>query len=291
MSSTSLSLEPIPRVEYITRKDFFEKYFLPQKPVVIERFIDDWPAFHKWNLEYIKKVAGDKEVPLFDDRPINSEFKFNEPHTKMKMSEYVNLLKSKPTNYRIFLYNLLKEVPALQKDFHYPEIGLKFLRKMPFLFFGGEGSKVFMHFDIDYANIFHFHFHGEKQCILFPPSETKYLYKIPHALISHQDIDYTNPDIEKWPALQHANGYITQLKHGETLYMPEGYWHQMTYRTAGFSMSIRSMTKRPKNFIRGSYNVFVMRHFDNFMRKIKGEQWIHYKNRKAIQRTHKKIFF
>ncbi len=283
-----LHLEQIPRVEVITKEEFLKEYFIPQKPVVIERLIEDWPAFHKWNLDYINEIAGDKEVPLFDDRPINSKFKFNEPHTSMKMSEYVDLLKNKTTNYRIFLYNLLKEVPALQNDFKYPKIGLKFLKKMPFLFFGGGGSKVFMHYDIDLANIFHFHFHGEKQCILFPPSETKYLYKVPHALIAHQDIDFSNPNLQKWPALKKAKGFVTNLTHGETLYMPEGYWHHMTYLTPGFSMSIRAVPKKLGNFMQASYNVFIMRHFDNFMRKQKGQKWMDYKNELAIKRTNKK---
>ncbi|WP_378179501.1 cupin-like domain-containing protein [Aquimarina sp. SS2-1] len=283
-----LHLEQIPRVKTITKEEFLKNYFIPQKPVVIEQLIEDWPAYTKWNLDYINEVAGDKQVPLFDDRPINSKFKFNEPHTSMKMSEYVDLLKQKPTNYRIFLYNLLKEVPALQEDFKYPKIGLKFLKKMPFLFFGGGGSKVFMHYDIDLANIFHFHFHGEKQCILFPPSETKYLYKVPYALIAHQQIDFSNPDLEKWPALKKAKGYVTHLTHGETLYMPEGYWHHMTYVTPGFSMSIRSVPKKFGHFMQATYNVFIMRHFDNFMRKRKGQKWMEYKNDLAIKRTNKK---
>ncbi|AXT62150.1 cupin-like domain-containing protein [Aquimarina sp. AD10] len=283
-----LNLEPIKRVKTISKEEFLKEYFALQKPVVIERLTQDWPAYHKWNLNYINEVAGEKKVPLYDDRPLSSEFKFNEPHTYMKMSEYINLLKTKPTNYRIFLYNLLKEVPKLQKDFKYPDIGFKFLKKMPMLFFGGINSKVFMHYDIDLANIIHFHFNGEKQCILFPPSQTKYLYKVPHALISHQGIDFQNPDVKKWPALKNAQGYITNLKHGETLYMPEGYWHQMTYLTPGFSMSIRSYPKKTINFIKAVYNVFIMRHFDNVMRKTRGEKWMNYKNEKAILRTNKR---
>ncbi len=283
-----LNLEQISRVKTITKEEFLRDYFIPQKPVVIEQLIEDWPAYQKWNLDYINEVAGDKEVPLFDDRPINSEFKFNEPHTSMKMNEYVDLLKKEPTNYRIFLYNLLKEVPKLRKDYKYPEIGLRLLKKMPYLFFGGGGSKVFMHYDIDLGNILHFHFHGEKQCILFPPSETKYLYKVPYALIAHQDIDFTNPDLEKWPALKKAHGYITNLTHGETLYMPEGYWHQMTYITPGFSMSIRAMATRFGNMNKAAYNIFFMRHFDNVMRRIGGQKWMNRKNELAIKRTNRK---
>ncbi|QYA24597.1 cupin-like domain-containing protein [Gramella sp. MT6] len=283
-----MKLEQIPRVESITKSDFLREYVQPQKPVVIERLIEDWPAYKKWGLDYIKKIAGDKTVPLYDDRPITSEYKFNQAHAEMKMSEYIDLLKSGPTDYRIFLYNLMKEVPQFQKDFNFPDVGLRFLKQLPMLFFGGENSRVFMHYDIDYANILHFHFHGKKQCILFPPSESKHLYKVPHALISREDINFNKPDYEKFPALKLAKGYITDLNHGETLYMPEGYWHHMTYLTAGFSMSLRATPRTLTNFSKAVYNIIFMRYFDNYMRKLRGQKWIDYKNEQAIKRTHKK---
>lgn len=283
-----MELKQIPRVENISKEAFVRDYVQPQKPVVIKKLIDTWPAYSKWNLEYIREVAGDRTVPLYDDRPISSQFKFNQAHAEMKMSEYIDVLESKPTNYRIFLYNLLKEVPKLQQDFKYPDVGLRFLKQLPMLFFGGENSKVFMHYDIDYANILHFHFHGRKQCILFPPSESKHLYKVPHALISREDINFNDPDYEKFPVLKKARGYITELNHGETLYMPEGYWHHMTYLTAGFSMSLRATPRTLTNFSKAVYNLVFMRHFDNYMRKYRGQKWIDYKNKMAVERTHKR---
>lgn len=282
-----LNLEQIPREKTLSKKEFVQKYFKPQKPVVIECFIEDWPAYSKWSLDYVKEVAGDKEVPLYDDRPVKHDEGFNEPHAKMKMSDYVDLLKSGPTKYRIFLWNVLKEVPVLQKDFYYPDFGLRLMKGLPMLFFGGEDSHTFMHYDIDLANIFHFHFEGKKQCILFSQSETKYLYKIPHSLITREDIDFADPDLEKWPALQHAKGHITELEHGNVLYIPEGYWHHMKYITPGFSMSLRAVARKPRNFGQAVYNIFVMRHFDNLMRKFKGQKWIDWKNEKAVERTQK----
>ena len=142
-----LNLEQIPREKTLSKKEFVQKYFKPQKPVVIERFIEDWPAYSKWSLDYVKEVAGDKEVPLYDDRPVKHDEGFNEPHAKMKMSDYVDLLQSGPTKYRIFLWNVLKEVPVLQKDFYYPDFGLRLMKGLPMLFFGGEDSHTFMHYD------------------------------------------------------------------------------------------------------------------------------------------------
>ncbi|MDN3595635.1 cupin-like domain-containing protein [Zunongwangia endophytica] len=287
MMNGGLQLAEIPRVKRISKEDFLKYYVKPQKPVVIENLIEEWPAYEKWNLDYIKQVAGDKVVPLYDDRPITSEFKFNEPHAEMKMADYIDLLKSKPTDYRIFLYHLMKEVPVLQKDFKFPEVGLRMIKQLPMLFFGGENSKVFMHYDIDFANILHFQFHGKKQCVLYPPSESKYLYKVPHSLISREDIDFTNPDFNNFPVLKKAQGYVTELNHGEALYMPEGYWHQMSYLNAGFSMSLRATPRTFTNFSKAVYNLVVMRNFDNVMRKLGGQKWIDRKNRIAVKKTNK----
>lgn len=284
-----MQLQEIERVKNITKEDFLKNYFKPQKPVVIENFIDHWPAYSKWNLDYISEMAGDKVVPLYDDRPVSSKTQFNQPHAEMKMRDYIDLLKSKPTRYRIFLWNILKEVPALQKDFTYPDFGLKLLKGLPMLFFGGENSYTFMHYDIDLANIFHFHFNGRKEVILFDQKQNDYLYKVPHSLLTREDIDFSNPDLEKWPALAEAKGYKTHLEHGNVLYMPEGYWHYMRYITPGFSMSLRALPRNPKNFMQALYNIVIMRHLDNFMRKWRGQKWIDWKNAQAIIRTNKKL--
>ncbi|MBZ0327614.1 MAG: cupin-like domain-containing protein [Altibacter sp.] len=284
-----MQLQEIDRVETITKEQFLANYFRPQRPVVIERIIEDWPAFTKWNFDYMVEVAGDKTVPLYDNRPVDYKDGFNEPHAKMKMRDYIELIKKEPTKFRIFLWNILKEVPELQKDYSYPDFGLKLLKGLPMLFFGGRDSYTFMHYDIDLANIFHFHFQGKKEIILFDQKQNDFLYKIPHSLITREDINFSNPDYNKWPALKKAKGYTTQLEHGNVLYMPEGYWHYMKYITPGFSMSLRAIARNPANLSKALYNIFVMRHYDNLMRKLKGQQWIEAKNEKAIRRTHKKL--
>lgn len=284
-----LNLTEIERVGTISKRDFYENYVKKQKPVVIEKLTEDWPAYKKWNFEYIRSLAGEQVVPLYDDRPVSGDDKFNEAHAEMKMTEYIDLLNSKPTNYRIFLYNLVQKVPRLKDDFRWPDIGLNLIRQLPMLFFGGTNSKVFIHYDIDYSNILHFHFHGTKRVILFSPEETPYLYKVPHALISREDIDFDDPDFGKFPALEKAHGLVTTLNHGEMLYMPEGYWHYMKYLTPGFSMSLRALPRAFGNLTKAAYNIFIMRHFDNFMRKWKGQSWIDYKNEQAVLRTHRTL--
>ena len=289
MSVCDLNLKEVERVDSISKREFLKRFVRPQVPVVIENLIESWSAFEKWDFNYMRDKVGDKVVPLYDDRPVDYKDGFNEPHAKMKMSEYIDLLEREPTRYRIFLYNVLKEVPELQKDYDFPDVGLRLIKSLPMLFFGGEDSFTFMHYDIDLANILHFHFQGEKECILYPFGEKKHLYKVPHSLITHESIDFSNPDFEKWPALRNASGYRARLSHGQTLYMPEGFWHYMRYITPGFSMSMRSLARNPRNLSQALYNIFVMRHYDNLMRRIKGQKWIDEKNERAIQSTNSRL--
>lgn len=132
----------------------------------------------------------------------------------MKLGDYVHLLKKQPTKYRIFLWNILKEVPVLQKDFEYPQLGVRMMKGLPMLFFGGKDSHTFMHYDIDLGNIFHFHFEGEKECLIMDQDQTPYMYKVPHSLIAHEGIDFSDPDYGAWPALRKVTAFRGSLGMG-----------------------------------------------------------------------------
>ncbi len=282
-------LTTIEIVKDISKEDFVKNYYKPQKPVLIKNLTKDWEAFHKWNLDYIQSLAGDQIVPLYNNEATKGKQKSAEPATEMKLYDYIEILKTKPTDLRIFFYDLMRKMPVLSQDFKYPEMGLKFFKRLPVLFFGSKGSQVLAHYDMDLADLVHFHFHGHKRVTLFSPEQTKFLYRIPFAVHNLEDIDMANPDFEKFPALQHVEGIQVEMKHGDALYMPSSYWHFVEYLDGGFSMTLRAFSRNPKIALNMLYNVFFMRHFENFMRKWKGQKWLDYKNKKAIDKTHKTL--
>jgi len=280
---------PVERVSDISKSEFIARYYKPQKPVLIENLTKDWDAYTKWNLDYIQELAGDQIVPLYNNEPTKGKQKSAEPAKKMPLKDYIEIIKSKPTDLRIFFYNILDKMPQLANDFKYPDIGLKFFKKLPVMFFGSKGSKVLPHYDMDLSDLMHFHFHGTKSVTLFSPEQTKFLYKIPFSVHNLEKIDLDNPDFEKYPALKYLEGLHIEMKHGDALYMPSGYWHYIKYLDGGFSMTLRAFTRKPSRFARMLYNVMIMRHFENVMRKIKGQKWIDYKDQLAIKRTNRAI--
>jgi len=282
-----LDLQDIPRVKGITKEKFLKEYFIPQRPVVIEDLTEDWPAKTKWDLNYFKEKAGEIVVPLYDSKPAKGRQKSHGPTRKLKFGEFIDILKSGPTDLRMFFFNLLQNCPELVNDFRYPEIGVKFFKKLPVLFVGGEGGKVVMHYDMDLANNFHFNFAGEKKVILYSPDQTKFLYKVPYSIVSMEIIDMDNPDLTKYPALAKAKGYEVILKHGECLFIPSKWWHFIKYETPCLSLTLRSLPRSPKKIIEVLNNLLIIRNFDNIMRRIKGQEWIDHKNRLAIKNTHK----
>jgi len=279
----------VERVDSLDKKVFLLNYKSAKKPVVIESLTKDWPARKKWNVDYIKEVAGDCVVPLYDSQPSKDYKHQHAPAIQMKLKKYFELLEQGENDLRLFFYNILAGTPELVKDFSYPEIGLHFFKKLPVLFAGGKNAKVQMHFDIDLSDIFLCHFGGKKRVLRISPEQTQYMYRVPFSFSSLFDVDFDNPDFEKYPALQYLQGEVAELNHGDVLYIPPGYWHYIVYEDIGFSMSLRAFPRTPKNFLKMLNNLFIVRVIEGFMRKVVGQSWNDRNERLALLRTNKRI--
>lgn len=275
-------LKPVERVQSITAHDFQENYLRPLKPLVIQNLIHDWPAKTKWTYDYFKSLAGDKVVPVYDNSIPTPDTAVNKPDGMMKFGDYLDTIASKPTELRIFLFNIFDHIPDLLNDFTYfDNLTGGFLKKYPMMFFGGAGSKVFLHFDMDLSHVFITQFKGKKRVILFDNQHSAALYKLPFMVQSY--IDPEKPDYEKHPALKNVEGYETILEDGETLFMPSGIWHYMNYMEGGFALSLRSMNTPITTKLKGLYYLFVMRKIDDFMKKNFTRKWYDYKHEMAAR--------
>lgn len=281
-----LHLTPIDVVEDISKEDFREKYLLPRKPVILRNMAKKWPAYQKWTMDYMKEVVGDVEVPLYDSSKADPSAPINSSAAKMKFSDYIDLIKSTPTDLRIFLFDPIKSAPKLLEDYISPkELMGGFLDKYPAMFFGGKGSQTFIHFDIDMPHIFHTHFNGHKHVLLFDYKWKERLYKLPFATYALEDYDISNPDFEKFPALDGVEGIECFLEHGDTLFMPTGWWHYMRYLDGSFSISQRAWDESWAVKAHSLWNLVVQRNFDNFMKGKFKKKYMDWKERKAVERA------
>ena len=284
----ALKLKPIDVVENITKEEFEEKYLKPRIPVVLKGNAKNWPAYEKWSLDYMKKVVGDIEVPLYDSSKADPAAPINASVAKMKFADYIELIRNTPTDLRIFLFDPIKKAPKLLKDYVFPkDLMGGFLDKYPTMFFGGKGSVTFLHYDIDMAHIFHTHFNGRKHILLFDYKWKDRLYKIPYATYALEDYDISNPDFEKFPALDGVEGIECFLEHGDTLFMPTGWWHWMKYLDGSFSISLRAWDKSWAVKAHSLWNLTVQRKFDDTMKSLFKKKYMDWKEALAIKRAEK----
>ena len=291
-----MELHAIPGYENIDPKEFREEYFNRQKPVVIRNLSKDWPAFSKWNWEYFKNLVGHQKVALYNNTKSDAFTPINKADDYKSFGEYIDMISKGPAGWRIFLFNIFEHAPELVKDFTWPEHLMKgFVKKYPMLFVGGAGSITHMHFDIDLSNIMHTQFAGKKRVLLFPFSEQHKLYRKPWEVLSLADFsNYHSPenskiDYQQFPALKYARGYETILDHGDTLFMPAGYWHHMEYIDSGFAMSLRALQPSITGKLKGAWNLFGMRSIDTVMKKTAPLWWYESKKKKLFENAEKQL--
>jgi hypothetical protein len=285
-----LNLTEIDRVDRISKEDFINNYLNPRKPLIIRKATENWPALQKWTFEYLKEVVGDVTVPLYDSSKADPSKPINASAAEMKFGDYIDLIQREPTDLRIFLFDPIKYAPKLLDDYRSPtDLMGGFLDKYPNMFFGGAGSQTFLHYDIDLAHIFHTHFNGRKHVILFDYKWRERLYCIPFATYALEDYDIENPDFEKFPALEGIEGKEAFLEHGDTLFMPTGWWHWMKYLDGSFSISLRAWDKSWAIKAQSLFNLTVQRKFDDFMKKRFSQRYMNWKEELAIKRADKAL--
>jgi hypothetical protein len=281
-----MQLQAVDTVENITDEEFKKKYYDAMKPLVIKNISKDWPAYKKWTWDYFIDIVGEKEVGVYNNVKSDAYTPINTADAYMKFGDYLKKVKEGPLDLRIFLFNIFQHAPQAVADFTWPENLMKgFVKKYPMLFVGGQGSVTHIHFDIDMSHILHTQFIGRKRVLLFPYDEQYKLYRKPWEVLSlanfanyNQDFDY-----EKFPAVKLAKGYEVILEHGDTLFMPAGYWHHMEYLEAGFAMSLRALQKGLGGKFNGLWKLFGMRNIDTFMKRTSPKWWYQRKRRKLYE--------
>lgn len=287
-----MHLQAVEKLESISPEDFKSKYYDTKTPVVITGLAKSWPAYQRWNWDYFIDQVGETEVGVYNNIKSDSYTPINTADDYMKFGEYLKRVKAGPLDLRIFLFNIFQHAPQVTSDFSWPdELMSGFVKKYPMLFVGGQGSITHMHFDIDMSHILHTQFIGKKKVLLFPHQEQYKLYRKPWEVLSLANYaNYSESfDYESFPATKLAKGYEVILEHGDTLFMPAGYWHHMEYLEAGFAMSLRAMQHDLGGKLNGLWKLFGMRSIDTVMKKTFPEWWYNRKKEQLMTYANREI--
>lgn len=289
-------LHAVDTVDDISPAEFKQKYYNTHTPLVIRNLSKQWPAYTKWNWDYLKEVAGDKRLGIYNNIKSDAYTPINKADDYTTFGNYIDMIRQGPAQWRIFFFNIFAHATQLKQDFTWPDNYVKgFLKTLPSLFAGGQGSITHMHFDIDMPNLVHTQFMGRKRVLLFPNKEKNKLYRKPFEVLSladfsnYYDLQKSKIDTLKFPAIERAEGYDVILEHGDTLFMPSGYWHHMEYLESGFAMSLRAFDNTVSGKLQGAWNVVGMRNIDTLMKKTMPIKWYNWKQKKIYKAAEKEM--
>lgn len=243
-----LALAEIPRIDY--RDPQVELMIASEQPVLLKNS-DLIGTALKWDLNYLKDNLGQGSFSVYssrthkfmycDDKRAKDWPSFVPPTQRhdMKFEEFFTRITNfKPTDTRLYLQQMLNDSVGknIVKDF----LGFKWSwltnmqKKMNWgtltsnlLLIGLPGNITPVHYD-EQQNFF-CQVTGHKRVILFHPDQFECLYPFPlyHPCDRQSQVDFDNPDYERFPKLREAKGLEVIVSPGDVLYIPMYWWHHV----------------------------------------------------------------
>ncbi|KAJ1492996.1 hypothetical protein T484DRAFT_1610854 [Baffinella frigidus] len=228
----------------------FKREFLDRRePVVITGAVGGWTALHKWaDPLYLRYVAGDRTIPV---EVGSSYLKKGWTQKLMLLRDYQDRFLSrsegseeseggKEVGY-MAQHDLFEQIPELLQDIATPdytsiasdEEGDVLVRNA---WMGPKGTVSPLHFD-NYSNIFVQQAVGRKYVRLYAPEHSPALYPHEGRDFNTSRVSLEEPDPAKFPLFEKAPFYECVVEVGESLYIPEGFWHYVRSLDNSFSVS------------------------------------------------------
>jgi len=203
--------------------DLQTRYRRTGTPVVFGDLIHRWAATSRWTFDYLAQVVGGLEVPLYSNNPgVNSGLP-HKPLMTTSLEHFINDLTLKDNDLRVS--NLpLRLVPELESDFMVPRLGFEFESSLFTLGLGRAGSVEPMKQSSKITHTLQCHFGEPVTILLFPPSQTPFMYKV----------GFSKNSI--------SARYTAEMKHGDAIYIPPGFWWCTAYQGAGVNLSLRAIS-------------------------------------------------
>lgn len=229
----------------VPHDEFVERYCIGNRPVVLTDLADDWPARQRWSPSYLKERFGDVLIEIQSDRNRDPDYERNklQHRTQLRMSDLVdNVLAVNTSNdfyltannealRRPELAPLLEDIGSLP-----PILDRSRLATESSFWFGPAGTITPLHHDT--IMLFHTHIVGRKRWRFISPLETPRLYNY-SGVFSPVDLD--NVDWKRYPAFAGVKVLEVIVEPGETIFLPLGWWHQVTSLDICLSFSFSNL--------------------------------------------------
>lgn len=249
----------IERRSNVSYQEFAKNYLYANKPVIITDVLRDWPALRRWSPEFFKQEFGNMKFTLNEDLKGKAGYKANGNGTvEYTMDRFIDrVLSSTEENPAPYFRNqiLYDLFPSLKQDIEpLPEyfkpnwlpdrymvkyVGEVLNRGAALeLYIGGKGGAFpVLHYDGAGAHAFLMQVYGQKEFIIYPPNQEKFLYPSPEKENLSQVNSVDKPDLQKFPLFAKAEPTVFILQPGEMLFIPSHWWHTTKMLSPSISIS------------------------------------------------------
>lgn len=230
----------IERRHQLTRDEFYQQYYLANRPVIITGMLEHWPAMQRWNFDYLRQHFGECEVEVQMGRNRDANYEINSPQHKrqIRFSDYIDmvLLAGSTNDFYMTANNSSRNKEALrglwQDIEQIPEYLDPDSEHDGFFWFGPAGTRTPFHHDL--TNNFLAQVMGRKHVKLIPACELAKVYNHQHC---YTPVDGYEIDFERYPLLRDAQMLECILEPGELLFLPVGCWHYVEGLDPSISLS------------------------------------------------------
>lgn len=229
----------------VSADELYDRYWAACRPVVLTRLLEGWPALGKWTPEYLAERFGDVEVEVVADREgAEAPDRHLDRHRRrMSMSEYVRRVRAAGTTNDLYLVsnNRALELPALAPllDDLTPPADIFEPTVRPghaSLWFGPAGTRTPLHHDT--TNILVCQLYGRKRLTLVSPLSAALVQGADGYYAAEGTLDRLSEEPSAPPVLE------VVLSPGEALFLPAGFWHEVTALEPSIHVSLLSFRRR-----------------------------------------------
>jgi hypothetical protein len=229
------------RWDSIARRVYIREHLNALQPVIVLGAINHWPARIKWTPAFFRERYGMLDVTVDGQG--------------WKLRDLIDrILVSTPEHPAPYLHNQLMAdwPPELSTDIspmpectrpNYLESRLfpsRAPRTYVEAYIGGAGAAFpTLHYDHAHTHAFLMQIYGRKEYFIFRPDQSRFLYPRTGIESNKSSIpDIENVDLSRFPLYAQAEGTRFELRAGETLFVPAGWWHTARILDTSITVSI-----------------------------------------------------
>ena len=225
--------------------EFVERYIRGCRPLVITELARDWPAMKRWSPADLRARFGHLDIEIQAERSADPKFEENKlDHRRVaRLSAFVDqVLVGGPTNdyYMTANNEALRRpefAPLLDDIGRLPRVCDRHrLSRSSSFWFGPAGTNTPLHHDT--LMLFHTQVVGRKRWRFISPLQVAHLYNYNNVF---SPIDLDRPDLHRYPDFAAAQMLEAIVEPGETVFLPLGWWHQVTSLDVSLSFSYSNL--------------------------------------------------